>query len=144
MILSVRLPLQSAPLSIARDVTDVTRRWFLLSAASAWLLASGARYAAARPALPLHALVADLAAAKALGRRYLQQSPQAADRVALDRAALQAELFGACPACASARALRQALDERRAREFLHGEIIMVDGWVLARSEVRLCALLALS
>ena len=89
------------------------------------------------------ALVHHRASAERIGRRYLAMLPADTDRPrlrmlsrALDRA-LQANRYE--PELA-ARLLRQGIDE----DFRRGDTVVVDGWVLAVTEARLCAVIALS
>jgi len=109
-----------------------------IGAALAWAPAAAApapaELAAVRAALST--ALAELHDPARLGRSYLAARPFEADRAALARA------LGAVGACAPKIASR--LELRRRRDFARGEIIVVEGWVLARSEARACALLALS
>jgi hypothetical protein len=118
------------------------RREFL--ALGAGLLAGLAAPRRARAAVPTRDPVARLFAhpdsARIVGRRYLEAFPQRAERARLEadcvnRVALAAD--------ADATAWREALAALRRREFADGETVVLDGWVLARSEASLCALLAL-
>jgi len=100
--------------------------------------------AAAAPALSdpaafrtaLRTALAELHDPARLGRSYLAARPFEADRAALARA------LGTVGA--SAPTIASRLDLQRRRDFARGEIVVVEGWVLARSEARACALLALS
>lgn len=106
--------------------------------------------AIALPALPRTTLAADLAAlvgrresAERIGRRYLATLSADIGRL---------HLLGASPMLrrvvratrrepqAAARLLRQGIDD----DFRRADTVVVDGWVLARTEARLCALIALS
>ena len=81
-----------------------------------------------------------------LGRRYLADTPHERDR-----ATLLARLSLDCPFSAAGdrppqddfrRAVEtDALKARREQEFASGETVVVDGWLLTRTEARLCALL---
>ena len=73
----------------------------------------------------------------ALGARYLAATPQEADVAALRHAILG----GSEPATAAA--LRVQLEARVQQEFCAGETATIDGWVLARTEARQCALFSL-
>jgi hypothetical protein len=83
------------------------------------------------------ALWSDTGGACRVGRSYLAQVPEDADR---DR--LVAILFREEGAHAgmSADALRAQFARARMRDFESGDTVTVDGWVLARTEARLCAL----
>jgi hypothetical protein len=73
-----------------------------------------------------------------LGVAYLREHAGEADRRWLSR-----HLFGgAVPR--DAAALMRRIAEQRARDLAEGDIVTVQGWLLARSEARLCALLAMT
>ncbi len=76
--------------------------------------------------------------AREVGRKYLAIHPDEADRYRL-----RTTLFGVARPRSSA-ALRNVLADRRRKDFEDGDIAVVDGWVLARSEARVCALVALT
>jgi hypothetical protein len=79
-------------------------------------------------------------AARAIGRRYLAERPHEADATHLAR-----HLFGDGGAVPVSLAdIRQAVVAARNRDFAQGDTVLVDGWLLARSEARLCALSVLS
>jgi hypothetical protein len=111
----------------------MNRRDFLLVTAAAALARSAAvaldestGVALGRPAL-LPALGAD--GVRAIGRRHRARVPAAADRRALRD---------------GVRALgtRATVADLVAADFAAGRTVVVDGWVLAASEARQCALLA--
>ena len=82
-------------------------------------------------------------AARAIGLRYLSQTPEDHDRDALAErilASVSNEAIDALPLAT----LRSKFQQRFASDFDRGETVLIDGWVLSRTEVRLCALLALS
>jgi hypothetical protein len=72
--------------------------------------------------------------AAAVGREYLREHP---DEV--DVSTLLAALDSAGP-----RSLHEWLRWRQAHDFEHGQTVTVQGWVLARTEARLCVLAALA
>jgi hypothetical protein len=79
-----------------------------------------------------------------LGRLYLDERPREAD------ATLLVTLIGAArgpalpPASPSAdEALRADLEERIRNDFIYGNTVAVDGWLLSLTEARLCALVSL-
>jgi hypothetical protein len=129
------------------------RRSVLLAAAWALVpLAALARLplAAAEAASPEARLLARLAAlfrepgsAAALGRAYLDRVPAEAEP-----ATLVAGLFpGLGPAALerwSDGALRAALAQRLAEDFAQSRTVVLQGWVLSRSEARLFAAAALA
>lgn len=87
-------------------------------------------------------LFSDVESAREVGRRYLARFPdQANHTLLLERSGL-AGLPQDSPA--EPTLLRKALDRRRQQDFLTGNTVTLDGWILAQSEVDLCALLALS
>lgn len=86
--------------------------------------------------LDLAARLRDPDAARALGFRYLEQRPDERDLSFLHAATL-----------AGAGEGRRSVESLRARfrdDFRRGDTVLIDGWVLARTECRLCALVALS
>jgi hypothetical protein len=93
---------------------------------------------------PLVAALLELVTEEArdLGRRYLHAYPD----TPADRVALGAELVAAA---ARQHWITARIDDRRrwfaervAADFGAGRIVEVDGWVLAESEAKLCALAA--
>lgn len=79
-----------------------------------------------------------------LGRYYLEVNPREAD------AALLVTLIGAArgPALPPAspttgKALRESLEARIRNDFIFGNTVAVDGWLLSITEARLCALVSL-
>jgi hypothetical protein len=82
-------------------------------------------------------LFTDLDPPAAIGRRYLQDCPQEGDCAFLHKA-----ITGETQP-RDARELRTLLAQKRERDFRNGDTAIVDGWVLARTEVRVCALIAL-
>jgi len=87
-----------------------------------------------RPVRPEHAGMVSV------GRAYLHLAPEEAD------AAWLRQLLD-LPAGASALTLpgleRERLAARQSEDFRTGEAVLVQGWVLSRTEARLCALAAL-
>jgi hypothetical protein len=75
--------------------------------------------------------------ARALGERYLALHPEAAGRAAL------AARLGLDAAPISRASLRERLASLRERDFAQRRIVAIDGWILARSEAEICALLSL-
>ena len=85
----------------------------------------------------LVSLFSDLDAPRAVGGRYLALYPAEADR-----AALRAGLIDSAWTL-DRKALRAWLVRRCTQDFRNGNTVIVDGWVLARTEARACALVAL-
>ncbi len=74
----------------------------------------------------------DHASARAIGRRYLRTHPASSE--------LQVTRLLLRPGADRGRRIR----ERIAADFAAGRVVILDGWVLAATEARLCALSALS
>jgi len=124
----------------------VTRRNFILSLAASLLYTFG-RFAAATVDSPtrhiseaerlrhvVKALFADPNAARQVGAEYLARFPDVACG-ALERISLA--VAGRTPA-----SLRSWLNRQRQTDFAGGRSVIVDGWVLARCEADICAVLA--
>ena len=84
-------------------------------------------------------LVTDIERASLVGRSYLRAHPERNRREVLlaDAGLARLEAHGGD----GPSSLRSSLAARREQEFLLGDTVMVDGWLLARSEASLCALL---
>lgn len=126
-----------------------TRRWVLLCIGCASGLSMMPRSAAARArggsldelTARLRALLPDPAAARRLGRLYVRQAPAEDHPVFLAR--LTVASLGVQDADISAVdsvSLRRRLDARVRGDFASGTTVQLDGWVLSRTEARLCAL----
>ena len=85
------------------------------------------------------------ASAAAVGRAYLADHPDEADR---DRLAAQLGAGLRCQDCDPARSdtarLRAGLARQLRADFGQSRVVRVDGWVLSLTEARLCALAALT
>jgi len=92
-------------------------------------------------------LFSDSESARSVGWRYLERFPEQASRERLledaGLAALPGDLPGDEPLLVGSL-LKAALNQRREQDFLAGDTVILGGWILARSEASLCALLALS
>ena len=87
-------------------------------------------------------LFANPESARAVGRRYLERFPEQASRaLLLENSGLAVRHGQLLNGEAVSRA---AIDRRRKQDFLAGNTVILDGWILAQSEASLCALLALS
>lgn len=79
--------------------------------------------------------------ARAVGKEYLRQAPEEADRLLLVDA-----ICGPDPAMQRAvvhgddHQLRVAVRNQLRRDFADGRTVLIDGWLLSRTEARLCAL----
>lgn len=101
-------------------------------------VAAGEADAAAR----LLSLLAHRDSAARIGRLYLRRFPGEADARRLASMILgQASAPAAAPSAPDA--LRRQVAQRRRQDFATGETVRVEGWILSRSEARLCALAAL-
>ncbi len=127
---------------------SLTRRSFfgVLAALSVWLL-PGARRAGARASLSADwrerwaRALPSRRSARIVGREYLRSRPYEADAALLVR--LLEESLGAPrpqPDSGSAEILRRALRRSIEADYLAGRTLQLRGWVLARTEARLCAL----
>ncbi len=85
----------------------------------------------------LAAAFTDLDAPREVGRRYLRADPLEASPERVQAFLDEFSDLG------SPEALRQDLARLRDRDFRVQDIVFIDGWVLARSEARLCALTVL-
>jgi hypothetical protein len=126
-----------------------TRRFVLSCLAGAsglpLLLRSGLGFAAPEnhelsPAT-LRWLVDDPRRARVLGARYRAQNPEEATAGVLSSLiGVSLGLSGRGAAPVTRDALRALMDARVRAEFGAGDVVRVGGWVLARTEARLCAL----
>jgi len=82
-------------------------------------------------------LFSDLDAARAIGREYLRNYPSAGDPDALIADLELVDKHG------SGEILRDRVKKRRYAEFLSGRTIVVNNWILPRTEADLCALTVL-
>jgi hypothetical protein len=82
----------------------------------------------------------DPRAVRAVGRHYLAIARDEADRARLSDLVFGA---GAFPDDSFA-GLQRHIAAGRARDFAADDTVMLDGWILARTEARLCALCTLA
>jgi hypothetical protein len=77
-----------------------------------------------------------------LGERYLELRPEERSTDRLYRA-----LFGfdldSCSSRVDGGELLRRIRNRRAADFRHGKLVVLDGWLLARTEARVFALAAI-
>ncbi len=91
----------------------------------------------------LLSILADRAAAKSVGMAYLDGAPEDRSAGALVSALLgQSEIPAGAPLTVGE--MRSLLQARRRLDFRTGDTVVLHGWILSRSECRLCALAALS
>jgi hypothetical protein len=82
--------------------------------------------------------------AAAVGRAYLSGHPADADEIRLAADLADALRSRGCdPLTAPPARLRAAIADQIRADFASGQVVSVEGWVLSRSEARLCALAAL-
>jgi hypothetical protein len=126
-----------------------TRRFVLVSMACAsgvpGMLAAGYGFCTDslvdEMAARLRALVVDARRARALGRSYRAQFPKEARPAVLTGLLCSSLGLGAQGIAApDSDALLSRLDARVREEFGRGDTVQVNGWVLARTEARLCGL----
>lgn len=82
-------------------------------------------------------LFTDQSGARLIGNAYLAAYPDERDRTLILN-----DLIGPGALCGP-DALRCRIEKRRTQDFLKGEVVVVDGWILAKSEARAAALTAL-
>jgi hypothetical protein len=83
--------------------------------------------------------------AAAIGRTYLRQYPGEAEAQRLaSEITSDLDCLGCRVPSADEASLRAAVRERVRRDFAEGVVVSVDGWVLSRTEARLCAIAALA
>ena len=127
---------------------SIGRRGFVRGAVAVVATASAAgffrwRYtrARARHVLRLGAWVSASQDAQALGRAYFTIQPEEADEDTLLRL-LSADLDVSVLGMDDGE-LRRVSRERMRRDFEEGKTVSVRGWILSRTELRLCGLAAL-
>lgn len=101
--------------------------------------AQSAPASAAEP--DLSALFTDPASARAIGRRYLAQFPERPSR---SRLLADLDLADQRAGPASRAEWIEWLGQAQQRDFSQGHTVIVNRWVLSRTEAALCALSALS
>lgn len=131
------------------DMVGLTRRRLLSWCAALALVPGAAGVAAGAMPEPapddlsshmrdlLGEIFGDRAAAQALGEAYLRRYPTRPESAEVMKDLL------ADHSPRDAAALGRLVTERRVRDFREGRTVVLDGWVLARSEAQLCALTVL-
>lgn len=87
----------------------------------------------------LASLIPHADSAARIGGRYLASAPAEADAGLLVSSILGGEEHEAV----GDAVLRRVISDSRQRDFVDGNTVSVDGWILSRTEARLCALVAL-
>ena len=124
---------------MSRDATALTRRTLLrfLCGGTALALGMGVRpvpgEAEGDPVSPEAA-----AAFERVGERYLASAPAERDRAAL------AKQLGVAGIGGDVLVQVNALEQAVRRDFERGDVLVLDAWILSRTELRAAALLALT
>lgn len=93
----------------------------------------------------LVATVGDPASARAIGLEYLASAPHASDaRGLVDAICDGDDSFKHDLARSDVDALRRALAVKQRQDFEYGRVVRLRSWILSDTEVRLCALVALT
>ena len=124
---------------MSRDAAELTRRTLLrfLCGGTALAFGMGVRRAAGGAASG-GAREEAAAAFERIGRRYLASVPAERDQ------ALLAKELGVAGITADVLAHVAALERAVRRDFERGDVLVLDAWILARTELRAAALLALT
>ncbi len=133
-------------------VSPKPNRRTLLTALLALPALSGAETAAAaQNSNRLTGLFSNRNSAAILGQAYLQQRPEEADAQTLEALLLSPANLGvldpqgiSLDGAADQRRLKMALQELRRRDFDEGAVLQIGGCMLSVTELRLCALAALT
>ena len=112
----------------------LSRRTFLAASLLAFVLPGAVRLRETAGADASVGIFRDPEAARSIGQRYLEAYPHEVAHVRR----LAADLDAKRPR--GPEAVRRALAEQRQRDFRDGSVVVVAGWVLARTEARACAL----
>jgi hypothetical protein len=123
---------------------SITRRLLLAGIAASGLpapFADAGAAATSATAVCLYALALPPASARAVGRAYLAHFPEEGEPTALTRLILEGMSFSGVEASRlGGRELEALITARLRAEFAEGDIAKIDGWLLSRTEGRLCAL----
>ena len=116
----------------------------LLLGSTRGLAADEAEEAAPSPAMQLRALIREPGLARMLGRAYRSQYPGEAETATLTwllwRDLGMGDASGRQVRVPSREQLSAALDSCVRAQFGGGDTVLIQGWMLARAEARLCAL----
>jgi hypothetical protein len=119
----------------------IQRRHVVLSLAPS-LVATSALSFSPSGASPASRLLPHRDAARLIGWRYLAAAPEERSTTRLRRILFDgADVDGGPEMLAH---LRRLIDMKRRHDFSIGNTVIVDGWLLARTEARLCALATLA
>lgn len=127
------------PSEIRRNLLTVVGATLLFpSFVAAGVVGVKSRDQAREIAWSLSQIFDDLSAVGGVGRKYLQNY-----RSESDVNFLVIKVFGSSPPTEPGR-LASRLGERCKTDFHTGNVVILDGWILARSEVRACAIITLT
>ncbi len=124
-------------------IKHVVRRRDLLALLAA-LFPSPLAAAVAPSGGPIAGLLRHIKAARAVGVAYLAIAPQERSAAMLSQLLFGGMSTNGPNSDVHTQQLRQAIEARRQRDFANGETVILDGWLMARTEARLCALAALT
>jgi hypothetical protein len=121
---------------------SITRRLVLAGIAALGLPAPSVHAGEAlSSALRLYALTLPPVSARAIGRAYLARFPEEGEPIALTRLILEGMAFSEAQTLPlGERKLRAQVASRLRADFAEGRIAEIDGWLISRTEGRLCAL----
>lgn len=127
-----------------RDTLRLATSAFAGSALSAAGAMAADRGSERSLAAAIRTAYADTPASRILGRRWLEQQPTPMTAAALE-AALRTRGTQACAPVdgLTGTALRHWVTDRMHEDFASSDVEDVDGWRLARTEVLVCAVMAL-
>jgi len=138
----------------ARNSREMNRRKFIIASLGCLTGFAFLRKAVSSPVLPyiyrpesddigsmIAGLFPDPENAKVIGARYLAQYPERSDR---NRIIADLGLPSLKSATQSRDSLKSWINESQRRDFAVGNTVIVNNWILSRTEVNLCALIALT
>jgi hypothetical protein len=124
---------------MSRDATALMRRTLLRFLCGGTVLALGMGARPVSGEAGNDAMPSDAAAAfERVGQRYLASAPAERDRAAL------AKQLGMAGITADVLAHVHALEQAVRRDFERGDVLVLDAWILSRTELRAAALLAIT
>jgi hypothetical protein len=92
--------------------------------------------------LPFGSLVSSFASGKRLGLEYIARFPEEADLTFLERK-ITADIDVPDVQSGNLATIRRMLTARIRADFEQGNVVTLEGWMLARTELRMCAIAAL-
>ena len=119
----------------------IQRRHVVLSLAP-WLVVTSAPSSSPSAASSASGLLPHRDAARLIGWRYLAAAPEEQSTTRLRRILFDGADVDVGPEMLAH--LRRLIDMKRRYDFSVGNTVVLDGWLLARTEARLCALATLA